>query len=281
MMTPRQAERAARIVLAAAAFLTVLSLVLILGYVFVNGLHVINWQFLTTEPEAMGAKGGIFSPIVSTVIFTLTTIAVAVPIGITAAIYLTEYTKKGWAARLIRFGNEALAGIPSIVFGLFGFALFVVLLKPVTGGWSLASGALTGACMILPTLIRTTEEAIKAVPASYREGSYAVGATKWQTVTRIVLPSALPGILTGIILGIGRIVGETAALLLTLGGSFFIPLHLFDPASTLSMHLYKVAMEVGAMEMCFGTAAVLIITVFLLNLSTNRVMRWMRHKNIA
>lgn len=281
MMSPRQSEKIARGVLAAAAFLTVLSLVFILGYIFINGLHVINWEFLTTEPRAMGSEGGIFSPIISTIIFTLTTIAFAVPIGITAAIYLTEYTKKGWVTQVIRFGNEALAGIPSIVFGLFGFALFVVILKPITGGWSLASGALTGACMILPTLIRTTEEAIKAVPASYREGSYAVGATKWQTVTKIVLPSALPGILTGIILSIGRIVGETAALLLTLGGSFFIPLRLSDPASTLSMHLYKVAMEVGAMDMCFGTASVLIITVFLINLSANRIMRWMRQKNLA
>lgn len=135
--------------------------------------------------------------------------------------------------------------------------------------------------MILPTLIRTTEEAIKAVPYSYREGSYALGATKWQTVSQIILPTALPGIITGIILGIGRIVGETAALLLTLGGSLFIPTSLTDPASTMSMHLYKVAMEVGAMDMAFGTATVLIVTVFLINLMANLIMNSLRKKNAA
>ncbi|PKM88052.1 MAG: phosphate ABC transporter, permease protein PstA [Firmicutes bacterium HGW-Firmicutes-12] len=281
MIKPRQSEKIAKVILATAAAVTVLTLACILGYIFINGLHVINWEFLTSEPESMGSKGGIFSVIISTIIFTVTTIVITVPIGVTAAIYLTEYTKKGFGSSIIRFGNEALAGIPSIVFGLFGFALFVVILKPITGGWSLISGALTAACMILPTLIRTTEEAIKAVPNSFREGSYAVGATKWQTVTRIVIPSSLPGILTGIILSIGRIVGETAALLLTLGGSIFIPTGLTDPASTLSMHLYKVAMEVGAMDMCYGTASVLIFTVFIINLTANKIMGRMRHKKVA
>lgn len=280
-MTPRQSEKVAKVLLWTAALITVLSLILILGYIFIHGLHKVNWEFLTSEPEEMGSKGGIFSTIISTIIFTLTTLVISVPVGIAAAIYLTEYTKKGLGTKLIRFGTDALAGIPSIVFGLFGFAFFVIILKPITGGWSLASGALTGACMILPTLIRTTEEAIKAVPGSYREGSYALGATKWQTVSQIVLPSALPGVVTGIILGIGRIVGETAALLLTLGGSLFIPTSITDPASTMSMHLYKVAMEVGAMDMAFGTASVLIITVLLLNLLAGLVMRLLRQKTAA
>lgn len=280
-MRPQTAQKIAGVLLWTAALLTVVTLVVILGYIFMNGMHKISWEFLTTEPESMGAKGGIYSAIISTVIFTFVTLAIAVPIGLASAIYLTEYTKKSWATRIIRFGTEALAGIPSIVFGLFGFAFFVILLKPVTGGWSLASGALTGACMILPTLIRTSEEAIKAVPNSYREGSYALGATKWQTVSRIVIPSALPGILTGIILGIGRIVGETAALLLTLGGSLYIPTRLTEPASTMSMHLYKVAMEVGAIDMAFGTATVLIITVFLINTGANWIVRLMRKKTTA
>ncbi|MCR4440600.1 MAG: phosphate ABC transporter permease PstA [Peptococcaceae bacterium] len=281
MLSPRKAEKAALLVLWTAAALTILSLVLILGYIFLNGLHKISWEFLTAEPEDMGAKGGIFSPIVSTMIFTLVTMTFSVPIGISAAVYLTEYVRKGRTAAVMRFAIDALAGIPSIVFGLFGFALFVIILKPITGGWSLASGALTGACMILPTLIRTAEEAIRAVPNAYREGSCALGATKWQTVTRIIIPAALPGIFTGIILGIGRIVGETAALLLTLGGSLFIPTRLTDPASTMSMHLYKVAMEVGAMDVCFGTASVLIITVFLINLAASRIMKRLRQKTIA
>ncbi|MBZ4655262.1 MAG: Phosphate transporter, inner rane subunit PstA [Peptococcaceae bacterium] len=280
-MRPQTAQKIAGALLWAAALLTVVTLVVILGYIFMNGMHKITWEFLTTEPESMGAKGGIYSTIISTVIFTFVTLLIAVPVGIAAAIYLTEYTKRSWATKIIRFGTEALAGIPSIVFGLFGFAFFVILLKPITGGWSLASGSLTGACMILPTLIRTTEEAIKAVPNSYREGSYALGATKWQTVSRIVIPTALPAILTGIILGIGRIVGETAALLLTLGGSLYIPTKLTDPASTMSMHLYKVAMEVGAMDMAFGTAAVLIITVFFINMSANWIMHLMRKKTTA
>jgi len=281
MLKPRNAEKAAKIILWSAALLTVLFLVLVLGYIFINGMHKLSWEFLTQEPRAMGAKGGIFSTIISTIIFTLTTVIVAVPIGIAAAIYLTEYMKKSPFTAFIRFGTDALAGIPSIVFGLFGFAFFVVILKPLTGGWSLMSGALTGACMILPTLIRVTEEAVKAVPQSYREGSYALGATKWQTVSRIILPSALPGIITGVILGIGRIVGETAALLLTLGGSLFIPTKLTDPASTMSMHLYKVAMEVGAMDMAFATASVLIITVLIINLSASFLMRVLRKRTTA
>ncbi|MDD4239184.1 MAG: phosphate ABC transporter permease PstA [Desulfotomaculaceae bacterium] len=278
MLKPRSIEKFAKFILWCAALFTVTFLVLVLGFILSNGLPKVSWEFLTAEPEAMGAAGGIFSTIVSTVIFTVTTLVIAVPIGILAAIYLTEYISKGPIAGAIRFGTDALAGIPSIVFGLFGFAFFVVILKPVTGGWSLASGALTAAFMILPTIITTTEEAIKAVPDSYREGSYALGATKWQTVSRIVLPSALPGVMTGVILGIGRIVGETAALLLTLGGSLYVPLSLTDPASTMSMHLYKVAMEVGAMDMAFGTATVLIITVLLINISANFIMRGLKRR---
>ncbi|KPU44019.1 phosphate transport system permease protein PstA [Oxobacter pfennigii] len=281
MMKPQTAQKIAQVVLWTAALLTVLTLVFILGYIFMNGLHKINWEFLTQEPRRMGSEGGIFSTIVSTIIFTFVTLLFSVPIGIAAAIHLTEYTKKSWLTDLIRFGTEALSGIPSIVFGLFGFAFFVILLKPITGGWSLASGALTGACMILPTIIRTTEEAIKTVPLSYREASFAVGATKWQTISKVVIPTALPGIITGVILGIGRIVGETAALLLTLGGSLFIPTKLTDPLSTMSMHLYKVAMEVGAMDMAFGTATVLIVTVFIINSTANFIMSFMKNKTTA
>lgn len=281
MLSPRKAEQVALFVVWTAAALTILSLVLILGYIFIHGLQKISWEFLTAEPAEMGASGGIFSPIVSTLIFTLVTLALAVPVGLAAAVFLAEYLKKGRIAAALRFMIEALAGIPSIIFGLFGFAFFVIILKPLTGGWSLASGALTGACMILPTIIRTAEEALRAVPDSYREGSYALGASKWQTVTKITVPAALPGILTGIILGIGRVVGETAALLLTLGGSLFIPARLTDPASTMSMHLYKVAMEVGAMDVCFGTATVLIVTVFLINLAAGKIMKALRQKTIA
>jgi phosphate transport system permease protein len=278
MLKPRTTQKLAWIMLGSAAMLTVAALVLILGYILLHGAGRLSWEFITAEPEAMGAKGGIFSVIVSTVIFIIVTMIIAAPVGIAAAVYLSEYTKKSVLTSFIRFGTDALAGVPSIVFGLFGFAFFVIILKPVTVGWSLLSGALTVACMILPTIIRTTEEAVRAVPYSYREGSYALGANRWQTIVKIIIPAALPGIITGIILGIGRVVGETAALLLTLGGSLFIPKKLTDPANTMSMHLYKVAMEVGAMDMAFATAAVLIITVFIINLSANLLVKFLYRK---
>lgn len=281
MLKPKQAQKLAWILLWSAAVLTVAALVLILGYILIQGTGKLSWEFITAEPESMGAKGGIFSVIVSTLIFVVVTIVIAAPVGVTAALYLAEYSRRNALTGFIRFGTDALAGVPSIVFGLFGFAFFVILLKPVTGGWSLLSGALTVASMILPTIIRTTEEAVKAVPDSYREGSYALGATKWQTIVRIIFPAALPGIITGVILGIGRTVGETAALLLTLGGSLFIPMKLTDPANTMSMHLYKVAMEVGAMDMAFATAAVLIITVLGINLGANLLVRVFRKRLTA
>lgn len=269
-------QKIAKAALWVAGFTTVAILILVIGYVLFEGLLHVNWEFLTMKPRKMGAEGGIFPIIISTIYFTMLTLAIATPIGVGAAIFLTEYTKGGKLTRLIRFGTEALAGIPSIVFGLFGFAFFVVLLEPVTHGWSLISGALTGATMILPTLIRTAEEAIKTVPVSYREGSLALGATKWQTIVKVVLPSALPGIVTGVILSVGRVIGETAALMLTLGGSMRMPHSIFDPARTMSMHLYLVALEVGskpAIDKAFATATVLIITIFVINISANWLMK--------
>lgn len=271
-MNPKTEEKVVKVLLWMSALLTVTVLVVILFYILSRGLKMINWSFLVDVPREMGSAGGIYPAIVGTIYFTVFTMLIVTPIGIAAAVYLTEYTRQNFWVKLIRFGNESLSAVPSIVFGLFGFAFFVVFLKPLTGGWSIVSGALTGVFMILPVLIRSTEEAIKAVPREYREGSFALGATKWQTVTKVVLPPAMPGIITGMILGIGRIVGETAALLLTLGGSVLIPASVFDPARTLALHIYLVAMEVGAMDVAFGTAAVLIITVLILNLTAHFVM---------
>ncbi len=276
MISVRTSQKIAKTALWVAGFCTVAVLIIVIGYVFLAGLSHINWEFLTAKPRKMGAEGGIFPIIVSTMYFTLLTLAIAAPIGIGAAVYLTEYTREGRITRIIRFGTEALAGIPSIVFGLFGFAFFVILLEPITHGWSLLSGALTGATMILPTLVRTSEEAIKTVPISYREGSLALGATKWQTICKVILPCALPGIITGVILSIGRVIGETAALMLTLGGSLRMPGSIFDSARTMSMHLYLVALEVGtkpALDKAFATAAVLVITIFLINLSANWLIK--------
>lgn len=276
MMSVKTSQKIAKTLFWVAGFTTVAVLVLVIGYVMIEGLRHVDIEFLTGKPKKMGAEGGIFSIIVSTVYFTLLTLVIATPIGVGAALYLTENTREGKITRIIRFGTEALAGIPSIVFGLFGFAFFVILLEPITHGWSLVSGALTGATMILPTMVRTSEEAIKTVPVSYREGSLALGATKWQTIVKVVLPTALPGIITGIILSIGRVIGETAALMLTLGGSMRMPHSIFDPARTMSMHLYLVALEVGtkpAIEKAFATATVLIITIFVINMTANRIMK--------
>ncbi len=276
MISVRTTQKMAKAALWIAGFTTVAVLVLVIGYVLFQGLTHVSWEFLTAKPKKMGAAGGIFPVIISTVYFTALTLAIATPIGVGAAIYLTEYTKDSKLTRAIRFGTDALAGIPSIVFGLFGFAFFVIALEPITKGWSLVSGALTGATMILPTLIRTSEEALKTVPSSYREGSLALGATKWQTIVKVVLPSAIPGVITGIILSIGRVIGETAALMLTLGGSIRMPESIFDPARTMSMHLYLVALEVGtrpAINNAFATGTVLIITIFIINLSANMLMK--------
>lgn len=276
MISVRTTQKIAKAALWLSGLATVTILALVIGYVLFQGISHVSLDFLTDKPRKMGAAGGIFPIIVSTIYFTLITLALATPIGVGAAIFLTEYTKDSPMTRIIRFGTEALAGIPSIVFGLFGFAFFVILLEPITHGWSLVSGALTGATMILPTLIRTSEEAIKTVPNSYREGSLALGATKWQTIRKVVLPTAIPGIVTGVILSIGRVIGETAALMLTLGGSIRMPESIFDPARTMSMHLYLVAMEVGtkpALDNAFATATVLILTIFVINSVANWLTR--------
>ncbi|MGB4216714.1 MAG: phosphate ABC transporter permease PstA, partial [Thermacetogeniaceae bacterium] len=242
-----------------AALLTVGALVVIIGYIMIQGLDRISISFLLENPRRMGSEGGIFSPLLGTIYFTLVTMLLAIPIGVGAAIYLTEFTAEGFFVRVIRFFTDALAGIPSIVIGLFGFAFFVVLLRPLTGGWSILSASLTAFCMILPIMIRVSEEALHAIPASIREGSLALGVSKWDTVLHVVLPGALPGILTAALLGIGRVIGETAPLLLTLGGSLLVPESIFSPSRTLSMHLYLVAMETGEFSIAFATAAVLVI----------------------
>jgi phosphate transport system permease protein len=218
----------------------------------------------------MGRLGGIFPTIVGTLYLTVVALAIAAPFGVGAAIYLTEYAKRGRLTNVLRFGVESLAGVPSIIFGLFGFVAFVIFLG---FGWSILSGGLTLALMILPTIIRTSEEAIKTVPRSYREGSLALGATQWQTIRKVVLPSALPGILTGLILGLGRAVGETAAVMLTAGSSLGMPVSIMDPVRTMSIHLYVLAVEGLSLEKAYATATVLIFVILLINLVATRTIR--------
>jgi len=266
---PRAEERFFRGLLWLLTGATVFVLFFIIFYVLKRGLPMISLEFLTRNPVDMGKAGGIFSTIVGTLALTLLAVLIGTPLGVGSAIFLSEYTRESWVTRVIRFGSECLAGIPSIIFGLFGFILFVTRLRL---GWSLLSGGLTLAFMILPTIIRTSEEAIRSVPASYREVSFSLGGTRWQTVTKVVLPAALPGIATGVILSIGRSIGETAAVIFTAGSSLHIPTSLFSSARTMSVHFYILAREGISMANAFGTAAVLVISILAINLLAYALM---------
>jgi phosphate transport system permease protein len=266
-MSSRLTNNIAMVFIWGGGFVTVLILLSIIGYVFVQGVHVINLDFLITPPKGgLSGEGGISTAIVGTLYLVVITIIILIPPGIGAAIYLAEYATNNWFTRLIRYGVETLAGVPSIVFGLFGFAVFVTALH---FNFSILSGALTLVCLLLPTLIRTSEEAIKAVPPEHREGALAMGATKWQTIIHVVLPAALPGIITGIILCIGRIIEETACLYVTLGGSAAMPTSLLSGGRTLSLHLFYLAMETRAFDKAMGTGVVLITIIILINTITN------------
>lgn len=263
-------ERMAFSVLWIFTIMTVIFLVLIISHIIIKGLPHMSLSFLLEEPRKMGKAGGIFSVIISTFYIIILSVVFAAPIGIAASVYLTEYAKEGPVLSIIRFGTEALAGIPSIIYGLFGYSFFVVFLGLK---YSILSGALTLTFMILPTIIRTSEEAIKAVPKSYREGSLALGATKLQTIRKIVIPSAMPGILTGLILGIGRVVGESAAVLYTAGSSLGVPDSIFRPGRTLSVHLFTLASEGLSMENTYATAVVLMALILIINFTANTLIR--------
>ncbi|MGI6257996.1 MAG: phosphate ABC transporter permease PstA [Anaerovoracaceae bacterium] len=252
------------------AGVTLAALIVIMGYILVKGLPHITLTFLTEDPKMLGREGGIFSIIIGTLYVTLLALVIATPIGILGAVYFTEYAKPGRMINIVRFFTEVLAGIPSIIFGLFGFAFFVVFCKM---GWSILAGALTLTVMILPTLIRSTEEALKTVPQSYREGSLSLGATKWYTIVRVVLPSCRAGILSGVILGVGRAIGETAAVMLTVGGSLRLASSLFDSTRTMALHLYMLASEGLSEAKTYATAALLIIIVLLINTGANAISK--------
>jgi len=254
-----------------AAIIAVGALLVIIGFVVIGGAGEINWEFLSTSPQGgLSGEGGILSAIVGTIYLVILTIIIATPLGVGAGIYLSEYARNNWFTKLIRYGVETLAGVPSIVFGLFGFALFVIALG---FSFSILSGALTLACLVLPTIIRTTEEAIKTVPRDYREGSLALGATKWQTIKTVVLPSAMPGIVTAIILAIGRSVEETACLYVTMGGSANMPTSFLSNGRTLSLHLYYLAMDTTAMNKALATGIVLIFIIIVINWVTRWISR--------
>lgn len=251
----------------------------IIGYVLSQGLPVINLEFLTTKPAGgVSGEGGMSTTIVTTLYLVILTIVIATPLGVGAAIYLVEYAGDAsresklvaFLVKAARTGVEILAGVPSIIFGLFGFALFVSYLKL---GFSLLSASLSGAALILPTIIRTSEEALLTVPRSYREGSLSLGATKWHTVFNVVLPSAIPGIVTGIVLSVGRIIAETAIFWVTLGGSYQLPKSIMNSGRSMALHVYMLASETRAFDKAMGTASILIIIIILLNLSINILSR--------
>jgi phosphate transport system permease protein len=258
------------------SLLVVSILFVILGFIVSKGIRVINWEFLTSMPKDGMTGGGIFPAIVGTLCLIAGSMLFAFPVGVLSAIYMNEYLKETWLKRFIRTMTNNLAGIPSIVFGLFGMALFVNAMK---FGDSILAGSLTLGLMALPVIIRTTEEALKSVDDSLRIGSYALGATRLQTIRRVVLPVAFPNILTGLILSIGRVSGETAPILFTVAAYFLprLPHGIFDQVMALPYHLYVLATSGTNMEqarpMAYGTAFVLIMLVLILNLLANLIRR--------
>ncbi len=264
----RQSEQKAGFgLLTLAAGVTVAPIILIVVYVVIEGLPAISWEFLTAMPRDGMTAGGILPAIVGTFWLTLGTAAIAVPLGTAAAIYLSEYASDNAWTRTIRIAIINLAGIPSVVYGLFGLGLFVLFLNL---GTSLIAGSLTLSIMTLPVIISTAEEAMRAVPSSYRVVSISLGATQWQTIRRIVLPQALPGILTGVILGLERAAGETAPILFTVAAFFLprLPGSIFDASMALPYHLFVISTQVPHMpvRIQYGTALVLLVFVLGMNL---------------
>ncbi len=237
-------------------------------FIVMNGMPHLNLQFIFSNYS--GEETGIFPMIINTLMVIGITIIIAVPIGISTAIYLVEYAKNGRVVNVIRFSVELLAGIPSIIYGLFGMVFFVTILN---FNWSILSGTLTLSIMILPTIIRTTEEALISVPKEYREGSLSLGASKIRTIMKVVLPSAQSGILTGIILGMGRISGETAAIYLTAGMVPRIARGILESGRTLSVHMYLLAKEGISFEEAYATATILLLLTLILNIMAKILSR--------
>ncbi len=263
----------------ASALIIALALGGLVFYIFYNGIGAISWEFITKPPTHSMTKGGIMPAILGTVYLTLGAIAVGLPLGIASAIYLTEYARQGRIVRLIKVGINCLAGVPSVVFGLFGLGFFVIFLK---FGSSILSGSLTLGFLILPTIIGASEEALKAVPQTFREASLSLGVSKWQTIYRIVLPNALPGILTGSILGIGRAAGETAPIMFTAAAYFTakLPGSVFDEVMALPYHIYVLATAGTNIEATrpiqFGTVLVLVAVVLGIDLIAIVIRGFMR-----
>ncbi|MBF0106195.1 MAG: phosphate ABC transporter permease PstA [Deltaproteobacteria bacterium] len=277
-ISPVITEKIAKTILMLATASAVSALLFVIGFIMAGGFKHLSWAFLSLPILDMGREGGILPALVGTLLLVFVSVSIAAPLGIASAIYLAEYTREGKTTQFIRFGINCLAGVPSIIFGLFGFILFVVILG---FGWSILSGGLSLAAMILPTVIRTTEEALRSVPREFRDVAASLGASRWQVVVRAVLPYALPGILTGVILGIGRAIEETAVVIFTAGSAVQMPRSLFDSARSLAVHFYVLAREGVSNENAYATAAVLIGTILVINTFAYTLMhRLMRGRRI-
>lgn len=275
-------EKIAFLLFKTAAFICGAALVILFYFLIKRGWSAINWTFLSQSPREAMTQGGILPCIVGTFGLSLGAIMIALPIGVMTAIYLTEYARDGKILKIVRLGINNLAGVPSVVFGLFGLALFCIYFKM---GVSLAAGSLTLSLMSLPIIIGSTEEALRSVPDSYRYASLGLGATKWQTIIKVVIPTATPGILTGAILAVSRIAGETAPIMFT-GAVFFtpsLPDSIFDEVMALPYHIYVLATAGTNIEQTrhlqYGTALVLIALVFLINLMAIIIRSKLRKKN--
>jgi len=256
-------------------------LIAILSFIIYKGIGVISWDFITKSPEDGMTKGGIFPAIVGTFYLVLGSILFAFPVGVLAAIYMNEYVKDGFVKKFIKQMTNNLSGVPSIVFGLFGMALFV---NKLGFGDSILAGSLTLGLLVLPIIIRTTEEALKAVDDTFRQASLGLGASKWQTTKNVVLPIAFPNIITGLILSVGRVSGETAPILFTVAAYFLpkLPHSIFDQAMALPYHLYVIATSGTNIEesrpIAYGTALILILIVLITNLIANALRKYFGKK---
>lgn len=280
-MTKRTKQQIAFFVLRFLGLLVVAILCWILGFIIYNGIGVINWTFLTAAPTEGMTSGGIFPAIVGTLCLVAGSVIIAFPIGVMSAIYMNEYAGNGKIVKFIRMMTNNLGSIPSIVFGLFGMSLFV---NTMGFGDSILAGSCTLGLLVLPLIIRTTEEALKAIPDSFRTGSLALGASKLQTIRKVTLPMAFPNIITGLILSIGRVSGETAPILFTVAAYFLpkLPNSIFDQVMALPYHLYVIATSGTDLEasrpIAYGTALVLIVIVLLMNLLATTLRRYFGNK---
>jgi phosphate transport system permease protein len=272
-------QRIGFILLGLTTLIVVIPILLVVGTIVVRGIGTVNWEFLTAMPREGMKAGGIYPAIVGTLILTLGTALVAVPVGIGGAIYLAEYARDTWLTRVIRLAIINLAGIPSVVYGLFGLGLFVLFLRL---GTSILAGSLTLSIMALPIIISAAEEALRAVPTEFRTVSASLGGTRWQGIYHVVLPQALPGMITGVILGLLRAAGETAPILFTVAAFFlpYLPHSLFDQTMALPYHLYVISTQVPGMPLGiqYGTALVLITLVLSMNIVATIIRSYYRRR---